>query len=247
MGKCKIPADYTWKIKISSYDVGQDRKLRLSSQLKLQQEVGELHFEEGGLGFEELVRNGMSFVITRTRSKIYRAPHLNEQVTLSTWHRNSKGAQFFRCYQFFDSLGNPLIESVSAFALVDPQTHKILRPTVFSQYAVTEQPKHLNNCPDPARINLPENLNESGLREVRWSDIDYNGHLNNAVYADIITDTIPVPMREHEITEFSIAFINEALEGEKIALKTALNSEQLWVTGEHQRGRCFEANVKFAP
>ena len=41
--------DYTWGLKIASYDAGKDRRLRPSNQLKLQQEVGELHLGEGGL------------------------------------------------------------------------------------------------------------------------------------------------------------------------------------------------------
>ena len=48
MGRYPVPLDYTWDMRITSFDVGQDRKLKLSSQLKLQQEVGERQFEQGG-------------------------------------------------------------------------------------------------------------------------------------------------------------------------------------------------------
>ena len=132
--------------------------------------------------------------------------------------------------------------------MVDPKTHKILRPREFSRFAVTEQPDRLNGCPDPEKIALPDNLTETGVREIRWSDIDYNGHLNNAVYADIIADVIPAFVRGYEISEFCIAFVSEAFEGEKIALRTGFDqtSKRLWVSGEHRRGRCFEACLKFA-
>lgn len=251
MSRYPIPLDYTWSLKISSFDVGENRLLRMSSQLKLQQEAGELQFTQGGLGFEELMRHGLAFVITRANSIIYRTPRLNEQVRLVTWHRSSKGAQFYRCYQFLGSDGELLIDSVSAFALIDPDTHKILRPSVFSQYAITGQPNRLNSCPDPERWNLPKNLTKAGSREVRWSDIDYNGHLNNAIYADIVFDAMPRDMREREITGFSIAYLHEALEGERISLKSGVVSgesgEEVWVAGDHERGRCFEACVRFKP
>ena len=52
MSRHEIPPDYRWNIKISSFDVGQDKRLKLSGQLRLQQEVGELHFGGGGLGYE---------------------------------------------------------------------------------------------------------------------------------------------------------------------------------------------------
>ena len=109
-----VARDYTWGLKIASYDAGKDRRLRPSNQLKLQQEVGELHLGEGGLTWEEFYRHGMIFVLTRLNSVIHRAPVLDEKVWLRTWHRDTKGAQFYRCYQFLDAAGNPLIESVSA-------------------------------------------------------------------------------------------------------------------------------------
>ena len=44
-----VAPDYTWELKIASYDAGRDKRLRPSNQLKLQQEVGELHLGAGGL------------------------------------------------------------------------------------------------------------------------------------------------------------------------------------------------------
>ena len=128
-----VPKDYTWELKIASYDAGRDRRLRPSNQLKLQQEVGELHLGIGGLDYDAFYQHGMVFVLTRTRTVIHRAPLLDEHVKLRTWHRDSQGAQFFRCYQFLDSGERPLIESVSAFALVDSETHKILRASAFDR------------------------------------------------------------------------------------------------------------------
>lgn len=249
MDKRAIPLDYKWDIKISSYHAGPDRRLRLSSQLRLQQEVGELQFEEGGLGCEQMVNRGWSFVITRLSSRIYRAPIFNEKVSLVTWFRNSAGAQFFRCYRFLDSEGRPLIDSVSAFALIDYSTHKILRPSLFDDFNVSEQPQRYNGCPDPKRIRIPGALEHSGRYRVEYSDIDYIGHMNNAVYADIICNVMPGGMRNKRVTGFSVSYVNEATEGENIDLYSALDNQQkkAWFVGRHERGNCFEAFVSFEP
>lgn len=182
----EIPKQYDWDIRIASYDVGQDRLLRLSNQLKLQQEVGERHLSGVGLDFQALYERGMVFVLTKTNSVIHRAPRLSEDVRLRTWHRSNKGAQFFRCYQFLDAEENPLIESVTAFALVDAKEHKLLRPSVFEQLGVGQQPDRFNGCPDPGKLRLPDALVPQGQRQIRWSDTDVNGHLNNTNYADIL-------------------------------------------------------------
>ena len=121
-----ITKEYSWDIKIDSYMVGPDSLLRPSYLLKLQQEAGERQFGEGGLGFEGLLKEGLVFVLTRLNTVILRAPRVNETVRLLTWHRQPKGAQFFRCYQFLENEGESLVESVSAFSLVDPVEHKLL-------------------------------------------------------------------------------------------------------------------------
>ena len=213
-----VARDYTWGLKIASYDAGKDRRLRPSNQLKLQQEVGELHLGEGGLTWEEFYRHGMIFVLTRLNSVIHRAPVLDEKVWLRTWHRDTKGAQFYRCYQFLDAAGNPLIESVSAFALVDPVTHKLLPPAA---------------------------LVPAGTRRVYWSDTDYNGHLNNTVYADILCDFLPGGMEGKRLTGFSISFLKEAMEGEDLVVSACAAPGEAWVAAAHQRGTCFEARATF--
>lgn len=245
MSRYPVPKDYTWSLKIASYDVGQDSRLKLSAQLRMQQEAGELQLGKGGLGFEELISNGMAFVITRTNSLIYCTPRLNQHIKLVTWHRCSKGAQFFRCYRFLDENDQILIDSVSAFALVDPETHKILRPSLFSQYAVTQQPDRFNSCPDPEKLVSPDGLLPAGGHDVGWSDIDYNGHMNNTIYADIICNTIPAGMRGRRIAGFTISYLHEALEGERIGLKTGVSQDEVLVFGETQRGACFEGMVKY--
>ena len=240
-----VARDYTWGLKIASYDAGKDRRLRPSNQLKLQQEVGELHLGEGGLTWEEFYRHGMIFVLTRLNSVIHRAPVLDEKVWLRTWHRDTKGAQFYRCYQFLDAAGNPLIESVSAFALVDPVTHKLLRPEVFQPFGVETQPDRVNGCPDPGRLRPPAALVPAGTRRVYWSDTDYNGHLNNTVYADILCDFLPGGMGGKRLTGFSISFLKEAMEGEDLVVSACAAPGEAWVAAAHQRGTCFEARATF--
>lgn len=250
-----LPSDYTWNIQIPSYDVGENRRLKLSSMLKLQQEVGELHFALGGLGYEKLYDDGFAFVLTRTNSIIYRAPVFTENIQLCTWHRGAKGAQFFRCYRFLDEKGNILIDSITAFALVDTIEHKLLRPKEFDRYGVVPQMERKNTCPDPKRWKHPETMNVAGIRTIRWSDIDYNGHLNNSVYADISCDVMPGGMKNKRITEFSIGFLHEAFEGDQVSLKTAVipadagnspeQGKEAYITGDLTNESCFEARFRY--
>jgi len=94
----------------------------------------------------------MIFVLTRLNVEIHRLPAMGEEVSLLTWHRDGKGAQLYRCYQLLDGRGTVLTEGVSAFALVEVESHRPLRPTVFEQFGIGSQPDRRNGCPDPGRL-----------------------------------------------------------------------------------------------
>lgn len=244
-----VKPDYAWPARVTSFDAGRNRLLRPSSLLRFQQEAGERHLGEAGLTYQEFYRRGMVFVLTRLNVEIRRLPELGEEVTLLTWHRDSKGAQLYRCYQLLDGRGEVLTEGVSAFALVEVDSHRPLRPTVFEQFGIEPHPERRNGCPDPGRLRPPEGLEESGERRIYWSDTDYNGHLNNTVYADILCDFVPGGLDSREIAGFSIAYEKEALEGERLDLRAAERTDEsglctVWVSGEHARGRCFTAQLR---
>ena len=186
----QVADQWEWTLKVDSYMVGPEWTLRPAYQLKLQQEVGERHFAAGGLGYETLYREGVVFVLTRLNSVIRRAPRLHETVRLQTWHRSPKGSQFFRCYRFLSEAGDPLIESVSAFTLVDPVQHRLLRPAAFEKFGVAGQ-DYTVDCPDPAKMRMPAGLQPVGDHVVRRSEIDFNGHLNNTEYAELLADYAP--------------------------------------------------------
>ena len=157
--------------------------------------------------------------------------------------------QLFRCYQLLDARGAILTEGVSAFALVDVESHRLLRPSVFDQFGIASQPERRNGCPDPGKLQPPVELTDVGERRVYWSDTDYNGHLNNTVYADIVCDFVPGGWENREIAGLSLAYEHEALEGDVLHLRAAEAEDgegrALWMTGEHGRGRCFTARLRF--
>lgn len=236
---------YEWTVKIDSYMVGPDRCLRPSYQLKLQQEVGERHFVDAGLGYEALLREGLVFVLTRLKTVILRAPRLNETVTIRTWHRQTKGAQFYRCYRFLSADGEVLIDSVTAFSLVDPVEHKLLRPSAFDKFGIEGSDQTVEHCSDPSRLRPPEGMTSVGEHIVRWSEIDFNGHLNNTEYADLVCDYPPEGLAGRRITGLEIGYHREVREGQVLSLTACDDGQAVWMQGTTDTGRCFDAKLSY--
>lgn len=240
------------QLHIPSYAVGADNCLRLSAMLQLQQEIGERHMDENGLSFAVLRDKGLAFVVTRLKSHITRLPEMGEEVILSTWHREVKGVQFFRNYVFTDKAGNPLIDSVTAFALVDTNTHRLLRPDALGDLCFPDQPDKVNACPDPGKEVAPP-LTEVAVLRPRWSELDPNGHVNNTRYADFLCDTIPSGMDRKRIKELYIRFEKEILPTDRLTLSAGEERWQekevtggvAWVCGTHGRGTAFVANLHY--
>lgn len=240
----QVADQWEWTLKVDSYMVGPEWTLCPAYQLKLQQEIGERHFAAGGLGYETLYREGVVFVLTRLNSVIRRAPRLHETVRLQTWHRSPKGSQFFRCYRFLSEAGDPLIESVSAFTLVDPVQHRLLRPAAFEKFGVAGQ-DYTVDCPDPAKMRMPAGLQPVGDHVVRRSEIDFNGHLNNTEYAELLADYAPGGMEGRTVTGFGIAYRKESREGQALALSALDDGSTVWMQGDRDGATCFTASMSY--
>lgn len=243
----QAPGAYTWTYTVASFDVDISRQLRLSTQLKLQQEVGELHLRENGFPYAYLYDElGVVFVLTRASSVRYRAPIFGEKVQITTWSRGLKGAQYTRCYRFCDQAGEILIDSVTTFALIDAKTHALIRPSTISAFQrFVHLPQRENTCPRPGKIILPEEMELADIRKLYDSDMDYNGHLNNTIYADFISDYMPGGMRDKILTGFQIHFAGEARMGQSLEIAVAGMENKAYFTGRHTDGLCFEAACTF--
>ena len=239
----RIRPVYEWHTQVATYDVGPDRLLTPSAQLRLQQEAGERHFGEGGLNFDGVAAFGMAFVVLQNNAVVYRRPAIGEAVTVKTWSRNVKGMRFFRCYRFEDAQGHILIDSVASFALVDVREHTLLRPSQFPA-EVAHQPDLPHGCPDPAKLRLPETMTPCGEHPVRLSELDFNGHLNNTRYADIVFDNLPAETAS-QMSGFSITFSHEAKCGDVLQLARARREDGAWMlTAQNGDQTCFTAEVR---
>ena len=228
------PKEYIQYIKIATYDIDKYKRMRFSAILRLQQEVGELHLNCCGMSYNFLAAEGLIFVLTSSRFKIARNPELGEEIKLKTWHKKNKRAQFYRCYQFIDSEENIIIDSMSSFVIINHETHKILRPSVFDKYDFPQYPDKDNSIPEDEKMLFPDNPDFLGGREIRFSDLDYNFHTNNTIYADFIYDYIPDVAVQLPAKEVWIRFIKETSQSDKLALYGKLADGRFYLKADNK-------------
>ncbi|HEX3025708.1 MAG TPA: acyl-ACP thioesterase domain-containing protein [Clostridia bacterium] len=231
---------YSMEFRVSSYDVDPARRLKLSSLLKVIQEAAGRHLDGDVLTYEYMREKGIVFLLVKEAVKVYHMPKYNEPVTVETWFLKTKGAQFIRNLRFLGADGI-LAEAETYWVIVDPVSHRILRPSAYPFEMRSHEQKVGIHA---SKFDMPQNIEKVGVRPVRWSDTDCNRHMNNAVYPDVICDFFPGGMNEREISTLQIHFLGEAVEGEEITVSagTGKNGEY-YFRGETPGRACFEAFV----
>lgn len=233
---------YAMKMRVTSYDVGPNRTLKPSAILKIMQEVAGVHLEQDGFSYEVMRSQGIVFLLVKLAVSVKKLPHCDEFILAETWFAHTEGAKFIRNMRFLSESGEILLEAVTQWIIADPETHRVLRPSALP----FKMPEFSSVGVDAAitRIVLPEKMEDAGARIVRWSDIDCNKHMNNAVYADIICDFFPKGMGKQELRAFQIDFEGEASLGDTIDIKTAADTQGgAIITGTVGGRKCFTSHA----
>ena len=102
------------------------------------------------------------------------------------------------------------------------------------------------DCPEPRKIVLPrEEAEELGVRTIRWSDLDGNGHVYSANYGDIVWDYLSADLQPRIPREFYINYSKEATLGEELRILGLREGASCRVEGLGPEGACFTALCVF--
>lgn len=229
---------------VATFEVDAQSEMKLSTMLRICQETSEKHLASLGIGYEKLKADGMVFLIAKSESIIHRMPAHTEQLRIVTKPQGVRGAEFYRDYEFFageESIAYVMQTTVAA----NTQTHRILHPKKFAVYGLDAS---VNGVTDHAlsRIKTGE-LPFLGERVIRYSDLDYNRHLHNAIYGDIFYDFVPGGIMGKKLTQVQINFVNESLLGETIQIFGQEQDGKVLMYGENSRGRAFESSAELVP
>lgn len=228
----------TERTKMAFYDCDYRRRAKLSTILKMTAEAAGQDYTNKGLGHEFLWDNGYVFLVSRISIHIKRYPEQKEIMSATTWECGRSGAQFLRGYTISDESGETCIDGISGWVLVHPETRKIYRPSQFPWQMPQITDREISALPI-GKIEA-ENLEKIGEHVVRIPDLDANGHVYNANYADIASEFMPEELFGRDVVNFRINFVNEAKLGDVIELFLEDAGERAVVIGRVDGKNCFE-------
>ncbi len=198
-------------------------RLKPSSILFFVQEAAGEHCDLLHVSWDALQQKNLFWAIIRHKVQISRLPQKGERITVETWPMPTTRTAYPRSVIAYDEQHQELFRSISLWVLMDPNTRALVLP----KNSGVEVMGLLrgNELSVPGSL-VPGSLSDSRLRQVCFSDLDINGHMNNARYMDWIWDLLPSHFhRSNQPKEFTLNYHAEAREGELLEVKWALSEE----------------------
>lgn len=233
-------------------------RLRPYAFMGLAQEIGNEDALKYGLGYFELLEKNLTWVLSRMHFVIRRPAMWRDEVLLRTNSRGVVGPFFVRDYILSDPAdpaAEPYVLATSSWVLLDFRERKLVRNDVLGDTALAQPGGLPGGLEDPSpRVAFPRKAERTrvGSRRVLYSDIDHNGHTNNATYILWAMDCLPQDVTlDRWCREVSINFSRETRAGEEVDLflvETAdpeAGTRIFWVEGVEGESVIFTARLVF--
>ena len=213
-----IEGMYTGEMTLVAHDVDCANKWKLSSVFSNTQEVANYDCYSYNCDWITLRdRYDACFVLTRMKVKMYFYPGSSETVRVSTWP-GVKPRMIWPRYFKLETEDKRLIgEATSQWVLLNRTARTMMKPSEFDI-----------PMPDTGHIPLPFDLPRGNFdftpdktveRIPVYSDVDYNGHVNNARYIEWIMDLFPLEQfYQNQVAELDIKYEQEIHYGQKVLL-----------------------------
>ena len=236
---------YTRQEELVFWDCDREKRMRVAAILSKMAAFAGYDYDARGLTHEMLYDRREVFLLSRVAVRIHDCPHARDVLTITTWENGAKAAHMQRVFEMADQTGQLCVSARSDWTIVNPHTHKLLRPSAFTLRPLGTCPKAID-CPEPKKLVLPrEGLEELGQYPVRWSDLDGNGHLFSARYGDIVWDALPGDLQERTPRDFFIDYSKEATLGQELHLLGLREGDTYRMEGLGPEGTCFSAMCVF--
>ena len=167
---------------IPCYDTDFSCLLKPASFMDLAQELANVHAQVLGFGYDDLMRTRTAWVLSRMHIHFGTHPRWRQNVTLSTWHKGLDRLFYLRDFQMTDNAGNVLVSATTSWLVIDIDTRRLCRNAEILDAGTACMENAIDRpC---GKVQVPAGVTETkaGEHKVSYSDVDMNGHTNNARY-----------------------------------------------------------------
>ncbi len=212
---------YKQKYLVETYNTSYFQTIKISDLYKYLQEVASQHSEVMKIGFDDLKNNKGAWVLTKQLIEFERLPRALEEFTVHTWSNRHNKIVANRNFLITDKDNKPIIKATSDWVVINLEKRRIIPLTKINLDFIQSFNHELFANPLEKINIIAENLVNKFTKQVRFSDIDINGHMNNTAYVDMVLDSIAEYFdKRYDLIRINTNFIQEVKFSEEISIKT---------------------------
>ena len=184
------------------------------------------------------MKNGLIWVVVKTRYEIINEPPLFSKVKVKTWPLPPSRISFQREYLIEDENGRPLIKGSSDWVVVDSVSRKLA--------GAKDIYPEMEFCTDkvfdvkPSRIPDFDATDNTYIIVPRFSQLDMNNHVNNTKYLNYALDSTNISAND-EISSVQIEFKHEVTANTELKVYSVREEKEIICKGKNSDGHIMFA------
>lgn len=209
---------YTEHLKVSSFMVDRDLRLTPTFLFKLMQEMAFNHTEIIGIDWHYLHPMGLFWALSKLDIEWLKCPRWGDSIYITTWGKQPRYLIQPRDFLIKNDNGDTLIKATSHWVILDKKG----KPQLIHDFE-----SHLRNQLNLHAIErqatriraMREISSDLSYKPVVHTDIDMNGHVNNAAYVTwVMNDFGSEFHRRHEIVFLAINYLAQTQPHDRYAI-----------------------------
>lgn len=233
---------YEEKYKILKKDTETSGIMKISAMFDCLHEVADHSLIPIGLDRASLEKRGILWVLGGQTAEICELPRLDEEVIIKTWVGKDIYNFIPRYYQI-EKDNTVLVKVSTMWAVIDKSTRKSL--------SLKESAVQMETCitgdeipvlETPKKLDITSTFNTT----VSASNLDFNNHMNNAQYLEIINTFNPFFLSDDIQPKKIIArYSSEAFEGDMLTIKEGVLNSSRYYSIDSIRGNHLKLRIEY--
>lgn len=212
-----MPHCFSVPLRVRSHDCDAWGILSPVALLHWIQDTAEDHASALGFGYDFCASRQLAWVERRLSITIHQLPRWKDECMAQTWTFPHSPLVAIRNFSLTAPSGELLIEASCEWVIIDINRR---RPIALKQHIDSfpdSEGTIISPFPSPAEV-AEDSVSRSFLAE--WSDVDFNGHVNNSVYLRWAIDSLPSDWHKSQLSHIAMSFRHECHLGDAITSVT---------------------------
>lgn len=233
---------YTESRTVRTDECGPENRMTLASVMGAFQHVVATHTDLCGIGFSDLKKQGLKWVIVKIRFEIDGLPRYGDGITVSTWTEKPGAFRFGRDFEL-KSGGAPCVGAYSDWCVLDGNEKIVSTDRLACPYSEHRADRVCGRF--AARGLKTESAEPVYSRVMRYSDLDLNGHVNNVSYIRFALDCFTAGELSTPPRSLEMNYRAQAYEGDELTLSRADDGDRSFVEAKTAAGTVFTAAFNY--